>query len=389
MSPPKRQRRRPYYEEFEDWFAPGIDDDWYFRGNPWYEAAKAVRAASRWGTRSRTGTVTQTMSPTNMLGPAIVGGEMSYSEWTDARQTDPMARRMIDEMVAHIEVYDNQDQAVTSSPGTQQQAYLDSTSPGVDNYRGNFSYTDIDKIWTQMRLAYGEELAAAANSDQVYAESGAIYLRECETVTDFCNQSNQMCWFTLYELVKSQTDRLEPAAPSSDAEVFDPITLWQQGLNQQATTGMSAMNQDHVGAVPFVSHRFCQEWHVKKVTRVCLGPGDLHRHRTFWAPNSIISYSDVARATGEDTYVEVATYLKGITHRTMVVLHGQVCCANVSGRATYSGSKLCWVTTRRTKSSYGLGYQKPVTSDLSNITTIGTNIMNQDTANAEPYETAG
>lgn len=398
MSPYKPKRQRRSRGSPADNFLSYIDWDQLRQPDRWARLAdrdresidrlarvwKAVFRHTRAGTRTEA--PTKRMS---QVGPAIVGGEMTESSWSDFRQADPMARRQIEEMVGDITVWDNFDGVLENGPGEQAIFTLGDTNRAnfLTNSYGNFGIGDLTTLYTKLQASYPEELLDENNA-AIYNETGAMYIREMVATHDFCNMSNQMVWFDLYELVKSQTDRIDNPALDERLQFYPPL-LWKTGLLEQAGPIGSPQSYLDVGSVPFSSKRFCQDWYVKKVTKVCLGPGDLHRHTVTWAPNSIVQFADFQRPDSTDTLSSIATAMKGLTHYTMIVMHGQVCCSLTTGRATYGPGKLCYVQTRRLKVQFGLGHQAPIYSDLANVKTVATTVMNQDTANAEQYEEAG
>lgn len=63
---------------------------------------------------------------------------------------------------------------------------------------------------------------------------------------------------------------------STDTMVAYPYTAWVNGAKVQA--GTSANSPANPGSKPFESKIFCEYYKVKKVTKVTMAPGALHRH---------------------------------------------------------------------------------------------------------------
>lgn len=108
---------------------------------------------------------------------------------------------------------------------------------------------------------------------------------------------------TLYDVV--------PKRDISDSNYY-MIAAFTNGLADMNDVGGTTHNISNLGATPFDSPRFCQYFTVKNVTKVTLGQGQCHIHRT---------RVNVNRVFTEELFQSLV-YLRGITTSTMLIANG-------------------------------------------------------------------
>lgn len=316
-----------------------------------------------------------TGAPTRSLGTAYLGGEGSVSFWIHNKQASNMVRRKLDTLVGPLSFQTDAGGLQTATPGRQKYVTV--------AYAGD--YTDLNTLVTTTAAAYPEFSDAA--TDQAANETAYLYVQDMDITTEFANLSNQTMWMTIYDITKSQTDRLEVAG--NEALLYNPEQTWLNGVDEQRiSSGTQVLAPEYVGALPTDSKRFCQEWHIHQTTYVCLGPGDLHQHHVRYGVNSFISPSDLKRANaGETGFTQIATFLKGTTYAMLVVFHGQVCVADGGATATFGQADIAYVTRKRYKWKYAFKdfeFRKGET----NMPIFQAQVLNTRTGNVEAYEDA-
>lgn len=399
MSPykPKRQRRfrlpRPVQYGEEGWF------DAYASGNPWYEGARVFReiwdetgpyrdAAKRlWQEAGMTSAPSRPMTrkgpPPGTMTRAPMAQGVTTSSWSDFTQVGDQRGKL--DIVGDVTIWDTNNGVVESTDGNQAIKVINQ-GPGSSRYC-NFDSEDLDDMWTRLVVAYPE----LSETDHVnaYSETLWLYVRDMWTTTDFCNMSNQTCVLTICDAVKASSNRLQ-GSPSDPAFRYGPEETWSYGVQEQTVpAGTFSIEPRFIGARPQDSKRFTHEWQIRSSTIVTLGPGQSHRHYTHWAPNRLIRRSEWRRYGSTDSFEKINDYIRSLSHSTFIYVHGQVCCAQSAGVATYSDSKICYVQTRRFNCQMAIGEYVVQHADLTQNADMGTNVMNERTANAEPYEEAG
>jgi len=92
----------------------------------------------------------------------------------------------------------------------------------------------------------------------------------------------------------------------------DPVTLWNQGMID-ATAGTPTNPYQVVGASPFQSPAFVQNWKILKVSKIQLPQGATHEHRIHWEANQQFNRAELRAGM---------YYLKNLTLISMAVVHG-------------------------------------------------------------------
>lgn len=314
-----------------------------------------------------------------MPGMASVAGEISQSYFVHNRHGSDLVRRKIDTFVGPMIDYQNVGRCLNSGIGLQ----------GVNDLFFMGDYTDLLRIFDLLRTTYPEIDQTA--SDRAAHETGLMYINDMDATSEYCNMGNVIVWITIYDLVKSGSDRLNVAV--DEANTFTPGSTWIQGVDEQrndsATYTGQPLSYNMVGALPTDAHRFGQEWHIYQHTRVALNPGSVHQHHVRFGANSFVDFSDIQRANaGETAYTKIADYLKGTTYAQLVVQHGCVCANTLGTEATYTRSDVCVVTHKRYKFRYAVG-QAEYRSGLNTLdVTAAPNIVNPETGDVMPYADA-
>ena len=321
--------------------------------------------------------------------PSFGSQEVTHSHWADFNKVDDRLRPKLD-VVGDIQHFDTSNGELESTPGVQQVHTIN------DQRDYNFGALDIGDLYDKLEAVYPEIAAGTGNSEK-YQETGYMYVREMETTTDLCNMSNQTAFVTLYDCVKCSSDRLNGAQGDGDepSRQFYPAPpapdfsdLWTNGLLEQATDYADpGLTPFTIPVTPDMSKRFTHDWQIRSTVKFELGPGELHRHTTKWAPNVLFQMSRLRRRDQMDGFDNIANYFKSLTHCTIIVFHGQVCCASGAG-ATYSSSKLCYIQTRRMQVQWAIGEVLAQSANLAQATTMGTTVMNMRTAAPTAYDEA-
>lgn len=319
---------------------------------------------------SRKRTSTQMGAPTRTIGGTqFVGSEGTQSYWVHNRQASDMVRRKIDTLVGPMISYFNAGVCRSSTIGKQGFSTI--------HFLGDF--TDLNYIKDVIKDTYPE--ISDTNTDRVAEETAMMYVLDMDSTTEYCNMTNVNCWLTIYDLVKSGSDRLNVAA--SEGQIFQPASVWENGVNEQrndsSTFTLDQLNPTNIGAIPTDSLRFSQEWHIHQHTRVCLSPGQSHQHHVRFGANSFVNFSDLERTNaGETAMTQIVDYLKGTTYAQLAVYHGCPCPNADASEATYTKTDLCIITHKRYRYKYALGDLKVRTGLNTLDTTIqaGPNTVN-------------
>lgn len=348
--------------------------------DPFPNTAVRFDMTERVAKRARTASRTVAGAPKRTLGVMPVGGEISQSYFVHNRHGSDMVRRKIDTFVGPMIDQIDAGKCLASTVGVQEAFNL--------FYMGDFD--DIDRLRGLTMTAYPEAESTDA-AERAMWETGLLYLNDMDSTTEYCNMANVICWFTIYDLLKSGSDRLNVAV--DEANTFDPKSVWEAGVDEQRVDGApynaQILSKSIVGAVPTDSHRFGQEWHIMSHTRVALSPGSVHQHHVRLGINSFINWSDIRRSNlGETAFTKIVDYLKGTTYAQLVVLHGCPCPNTAGDEATFSRADLCAITHKRFKWRYATG-QAQFRSGFSFLDTSTTaQVTNPETGKAEGYDAA-
>lgn len=132
--------------------------------------------------------------------------------------------------------------------------------------------------------------------------------------------------------------------PRVDSIVHSPVTAWVDGLGEEGvTTGSgSAATVNDIGVWPFMSRTFSKWWHVLKVLRYRMLPGDVKHIKYTWKGMKMYTYGDWEDANDNSKLVR-----PGWTHVWFPVIRGQT--AHVEDTPTSvstTAGTLIWTATK-------------------------------------------
>lgn len=114
-----------------------------------------------------------------------------------------------------------------------------------------------------------------------------------------------------------------------------PMIAWSDGLGDEATTGLGTIpvNYQNAGVTPFQSEKFCQYWHVRKVTKRTLGAGSEHYHSAHLSLNRLHNraFSAELAAYARESYsclvvIKAGIYENNLNDAVIVYGVGQLDC---------------------------------------------------------------
>lgn len=160
-----------------------------------------------------------------------------------------------------------------------------------------FNDTDLTSI---VAVALRES-TTAGGALQTYNSSSKIYLQGCVAVNRIVNTANVGVTLFLFDWV----------AKHDLAVTVDSIATVQAGLVvEDAAAG--ANDQTIIGIRPTDSFEFLHNFLVKKITRVCLAPGEMHTH----------VYKNLAHKVTDSYMRNAFKQFKGLYSGTLMVAYG-------------------------------------------------------------------
>lgn len=342
-------------------------------GSPWDAAERVAKRA-----RSFMGAP----ASTTLGGLSAVGGECSQSFWVHNRKVNEHAARGVDNWDGPTIKQLDYGGCFTSNIGRQGNWEV--------GYAMNFNdFNEVLDLYKDYILEL--DRPEAPESTRIAYEDAKIYVRDIDMQIEICNQGNTLMWFSLYDLVKSTTDRLNNF--TNRATVYTPVAVWTEGVNQQRAK-QGARNQTlepvYVGAVPTDSSRFGQEWHIHETTRVCLPPGGIHVHHVRFGANFILPINRFVRSdNSESSWLAINDYVAGLSYCCMISQHGAPSPTVDGLSASYQKSDLCIIWHKRLKTSFGVEEQKVRDGETSlSVGPLAPNIVVPQTGVITPYADA-
>lgn len=175
----------------------------------------------------------------------------------------------------------------------------------VQGYNTSLAYSTTPGLQT---ISAGELAAFTVADINTYCPKSAlgqkVFLHQCTQRIMGINQSNENMFVLIYDVV-SRHDASESDAIARST----PEALWG-----------SAGTPTIVGADPFQTSIFTQNWKVKKVTRFVLTEGQTFEHIKHMRPNKLIGYNYLYQLSAAAPITP--GYLKGITEYSVICMHG-------------------------------------------------------------------
>jgi len=130
---------------------------------------------------------------------------------------------------------------------------------------GLFNVTDVSIIKSKIGQIQTPTTVGNNNSTQF-----AIPVGKAEYQISNSTNANIIAW--IYDIVPRRFVQI------GDTNYESPMVAWVNGMRIQTGTGGGSDVAQFIGCKPFESKLFCEIYKVKKVTKVVLSPGVLHRH---------------------------------------------------------------------------------------------------------------
>lgn len=242
---------------------------------------------------------------------------------------------------------------------------------------GIYSMLDVSNIKNAISTI-GSGVLGANNATQF-----AIPVCKCEYMLTNSTNANVIIW--LYDIIPRKN------VYNTDTAWQVPQNAWQNGIRQQAGTGGSVGTQFNIGSKPFESKLFCETYKVRKVTKIIMAPGALHRHivrstQRRWFTDA--QYNNLFNGT---TVVPSSTnyWIGGRTVLTMMVMMGAPAHSFASADAQHVSSGLGaidMITTKTYEYMYSATAAKtvywsdqvPVVGDLEVVPEAGDHFVAED-----------
>jgi hypothetical protein len=161
-----------------------------------------------------------------------------------------------------------------------------------------------------------------------------IVLESCQAIIYFTNQSTAAVAFDIYDCVPR---RDMPINSTVEGYTNDPINLWSLGMADQ---GVPSNVPQVVGITPFQSPAMCENWLIKKVSKIILPQGGTHEHRVHLEPNKAFNLATIR--DGDN-------WFKGLSYNSFFVARGfpvdGTSIGGVANTVTTSGGKIDFVVS--------------------------------------------
>lgn len=156
-----------------------------------------------------------------------------------------------------------------------------------------------------------------------YQQPTMFHLHSLQAQLDFCNSTSASCVVDIYDIV-AKRDIPVYNGTALNVNVSTPLVAWQNGIkNEGVVKAGDPDGEFQLGSLPTDSQLFNDYYQIKSRKTVLLAQNGLHTHHVTMTPNIT---SDGNLIGAQSTYL---AGLRGITHYTMVVVHGQVAFANL------------------------------------------------------------
>lgn len=188
------------------------------------------------------------------------------------------------------------------------QSVMDTLAPYhyVFNTTGNgTSLTGLQDAFTSVIGATSDLLSLQQTYTGGVSGARKMLLESYDCEVSLANASATSCEFTIYDLIARKD--------CVTAATANPKTSWLQGISDEIS-GAGVTKYQQVGALPTQSDLFNQYWKIKKITKIELSPGGIHRHRTHMKPNRVIH---------EEYISNVAYAIKDVSSAFLIVQKGQ------------------------------------------------------------------
>ena len=191
-----------------------------------------------------------------------------------------------------------------------------------------------------------------------------LLLCSCSVVTYFTNNGNVPIAMDIYDIMVRRDMPLRNSSSDNDPESF-----WFLGLGEAGAPG----SQIVVGVTPFQAPAFCENYLIKKVSKVQMAEGSTHEHRVKISPN---------RAFNLATLENNDAYLRGWSYFTMGVIRGFP--ARDHTQVSTAPASVLWVTSK--KYTFGtVGDAETQVNVLNNLSALASpNILNVGDGAVDP-----
>lgn len=216
----------------------------------------------------------------------------------------------------------------------------------------------------------------ASGFSNVQMNAVQFLLRKFRVRYEIKNFSKDSAYIDIYETLPRRDIAIDDnGSPNT------PTIAWQQGVKDQVQVFDTTM-YGKPGQTPFDSKQFTTFYHVRKVTRVILGPGATHEHVVSGTPNYLFNWTMNVGTSGQ-----VLAY-KGLTANTMFVVRGSIGLAD-NATPTYENCEIAMIGSKEVEYSF-TNTGANVTSNTYNLATSlfsGINMVNPNTSDLDTYAT--
>lgn len=246
------------------------------------------------------------------------GGFSSVSYFTDKAQSNARQLAKLEQDTGRYFNMDNGMKISTSDYGDQTYATV----------TGALLLGELQSFFQQANSKLGLD-------DAVFnTKATTLYVRDLWMHIDIVNSTNVSVYLEIYDV------RPRDNIPGN-AWPHDFVYAGLETLTTQTEPGGLMMTD------PFMSREFTTRFHVYKTHKVILAPGEYHTHRVHWAPNRLISRTEVLNLDSNINQPPPSIFER-LSYFTMIRHHGAPVIAKddtvVGEFATYSKTKLgiCW-----------------------------------------------
>lgn len=231
-------------------------------------------------------------------------------------------KRVISERLGDIEQIINTTGYVEATQGRQ--GVNSSTDTGVTRI------WDRDDIVKQLTALPANVVPSGGTGSLNYK----FIAKKCSISFNFTNPGNVALEVWWYHVV-----------PTHDNIVESPVTSWIDGMGEEANTGGGGAGAtvNDIGTTPFMSRVFVKEWHVVKVLKYHMNPGDVRNFKFTWKRPKVSTFGD-----WNDGADNVESVRSGFTHAWFPVIRGQTAAVeNDATQVSTSAGTLIWSASKR------------------------------------------
>ena len=237
----------------------------------------------------------------------IRGSDATASSFKFGPGVSPAIKKGYKTLVAHKEVATVATTKVGGPTGKQTVTMLNLSYNGTGTSKELLGSMDHQMIQNQLGLASSVSTSTGGGVTDKY-QKYAIWSVKAELI--FKNVTTVPVDMILYHIVPRTTEWNGPVYE------IEPVEAWRGGLDDLslAQAGVAYSNKgqrttDHelIGSTPFRSPKFTHFWNVKKVTKITVHPGSIHKHYVTIKPRNLFDPLYALRTVGLATRIMAVT----------------------------------------------------------------------------------